>query len=586
MAPTTAGVIQTIGKGSPTTVGQTASQATGEFAGSALGTTAETFAPDPLKPAANVLGNLVGGLSANVGTDLLGSRFSYDPSSVAASANRLGVSLPNAAVNPSQLVQRAGQTLKIIPWGGEPLSQASARSLGELQASAAGLVSRLGGGTAEQGGQAAKTALVDWMGPKTSNAIAAKYDAVDNAITNPNATTPLLNANRIAQTLQQEYDAQGLYNSPIPAVKFIESALSTPLTYEGVKGLRSRVGELLKNPQAMTSQGISNGELKRIYAALTDDLGQAAENAGGPAAKQAWTEANSFTRQIKATNARLAKLMGGPNVDPDQVPAEAVFGRLLTAASSTRGADLRLLRTAKSIVPPDQWNEFLSGTISQMGRTAKNEFSPGSFATSLNKMPPASRDIMFGPTGSPTRDAIEDITNVAKLGQKLEGFTNPSGTAQNIVMAGGGVGLYTNMAETLVGLVGTRGLSEYLSNPVSARQISRWSRAYQDAVTNSRGDADTFRRLMVNPTASLMAENPDREVREARQAQQQAGGRADGGRVGYRAGGRILDHASQAGALVRAAETAKKRISQTTEPLLEMPDEAVVKALSVANENI
>lgn len=63
-------------------------------------------------------------------------------------------------------------------------------------------------------------------------------------------------------------------------------------------------------------------------------------------------------------------------------------------------------------------------------------------------------------------------------------------------------------------------------------------------------------------------------------------GQATGGRVGYRAGGRILDHASKADALVRAAETARKQINGTTEPLLGMPDESVVKALAVANENI
>lgn len=62
--------------------------------------------------------------------------------------------------------------------------------------------------------------------------------------------------------------------------------------------------------------------------------------------------------------------------------------------------------------------------------------------------------------------------------------------------------------------------------------------------------------------------------------------RAYGGRAAYRSGGRILDHASKADALVRAAETARKAISGTTEPLLDLPDEHVVKALAVAGEAI
>lgn len=63
-------------------------------------------------------------------------------------------------------------------------------------------------------------------------------------------------------------------------------------------------------------------------------------------------------------------------------------------------------------------------------------------------------------------------------------------------------------------------------------------------------------------------------------------GQASGGRVGYRSGGRILDHGSKADALVRAAESARKTISGTTEPLLDLPDEHVVKALAVAGEAI
>jgi len=62
--------------------------------------------------------------------------------------------------------------------------------------------------------------------------------------------------------------------------------------------------------------------------------------------------------------------------------------------------------------------------------------------------------------------------------------------------------------------------------------------------------------------------------------------RAYGGRAAYRSGGRILDHGSKADALVRAAESARKAISGTTEPLLDMPDEHVVKALAVAGEAI
>jgi hypothetical protein len=64
--------------------------------------------------------------------------------------------------------------------------------------------------------------------------------------------------------------------------------------------------------------------------------------------------------------------------------------------------------------------------------------------------------------------------------------------------------------------------------------------------------------------------------------------RRAGGRVGRASGGRLVrnDHAARAAALIRAADAAKKAHNKTTEGILEQPDEAVAKALSIANQAI
>jgi hypothetical protein len=53
-----------------------------------------------------------------------------------------------------------------------------------------------------------------------------------------------------------------------------------------------------------------------------------------------------------------------------------------------------------------------------------------------------------------------------------------------------------------------------------------------------------------------------------------------------KAGGRIggVNHGAIAMSLIRAAEKAKKGHNTTTEPLLEQPDEAITKALAIADE--
>ena len=60
---------------------------------------------------------------------------------------------------------------------------------------------------------------------------------------------------------------------------------------------------------------------------------------------------------------------------------------------------------------------------------------------------------------------------------------------------------------------------------------------------------------------------------------------ADGGRIERRAGGRVT-HEDKADQLIAAADRAKRHINRKTEPLLQTPDEAVAKALAVANQAI
>ena len=66
------------------------------------------------------------------------------------------------------------------------------------------------------------------------------------------------------------------------------------------------------------------------------------------------------------------------------------------------------------------------------------------------------------------------------------------------------------------------------------------------------------------------------------------GGYEAGGRVGRKSGGRLMrtDHSARAASLIRAAEAAKKAHNATTESILEQPDEAVARALSIANKAI
>jgi hypothetical protein len=73
---------------------------------------------------------------------------------------------------------------------------------------------------------------------------------------------------------------------------------------------------------------------------------------------------------------------------------------------------------------------------------------------------------------------------------------------------------------------------------------------------------------------------------EATPVQSVQGSMFAGGRIGRRSGGRVGNPGSVAEKLIRAAEQAKNRHSDGTSPLLNVPDEAITKALAIANEKI
>lgn len=99
---------------------------------------------------------------------------------------------------------------------------------------------------------------------------------------------------------------------------------------------------------------------------------------------------------------------------------------------------------------------------------------------------------------------------------------------------------------------------------------------------------------IVDTAGSIVRNIPSeatRMVRSTMEGFQPTGSQAPrraGGRVGRASGGRLMrnDHSARAAALIKAAEAAKKAHNATTEGILEQPDEAVAKALSIANKAI
>ena len=123
-------------------------------------------------------------------------------------------------------------------------------------------------------------------------------------------------------------------------------------------------------------------------------------------------------------------------------------------------------------------------------------------------------------------------------------------------------------------------------NKIFNKMMVNLTQAEQQAARSYAPTPPAFSTAPASPENDIGAQTVSFLQRNGLMGGQPPAGQASGGRVGYRSGGRILDHGTKADALVRAAESARKAISGTTEPLLDMPDESVVKALAVAGEAI
>lgn len=125
---------------------------------------------------------------------------------------------------------------------------------------------------------------------------------------------------------------------------------------------------------------------------------------------------------------------------------------------------------------------------------------------------------------------------------------------------------------------------ELMADPAKHAELGKL--AAQDAAARSFiGKTQNYLGRAVAPG---MVSDDMREKKNQTQIGQpaQAGAaRASGGRVGRAAGGRMMGLMT-AERLMRAAHAAKLKINKTTEQLLNQPDEAVVKALDVAQRNI
>lgn len=415
---------------------------------------------------------------------------------VSQASQRIGVELPRAVTSDSQATQRVAGAVRNIPVAGDPLVAATSRAVQQLGDKAGEVAAGYGGGTIAGSGDAARTAIKDYIVGKSAAASSKFYDKVDELV-DRSVLSPMPNTTVAAQGILSRRQAAGI-TEPSGAVRRIEEATTRPegLTYDGIKDLRGYLRELKDNPSILPAD-LSGKELNRIYDAVTADLKGAVQNAGGQRALAAFDRANKHYALLSKRREDLARIVGA-NAD---APAERVFDRLVSMASGTSRADIAGLGQARKAIGAEDWNEFVSGIVAQMGRSPASrgapetlqgaDFSPERFLTAYNKLSDAGRNMLFRSGGAGSlADSLKDIAAVSSRFRELQKFSNPSGTAPNILGAATGVStvtplLYGDVVTPLVvmgSVLSGRVLASALAKPASASSVARVARTQEALV--------------------------------------------------------------------------------------------------------
>lgn len=431
-------------------------------------------------------------------------------------AGRIGVDIPRAAASDNVVTQRLGQVLSNVPFGGTSLRKAGEQAtvqLGEAaeRASAMPTGARV---LPEQAGATARAGLEKYITTTTADRATKLYNAVDSLV-DQSVTAPLSSTSRVAGEIMARRGNAAIAGES-GALREVVEALSRPqgLNYQGVKDLRTAVGEKLKG--GLLPSDISQAELKQVYGALSDDLANTVRTAGGPRASAAFERANKYYGLVSERRENLARIL---NVKSD----EGVFSKVAQLAGSSSSADAKLLAQARKAMPEDEWAEVSSAVIGSLGRNksagtslnvagglgvnASGEFSPNLFVRDYGKLSPAGKTILFNSAGTKgLRPYLDDIAKVSERAKSWLRFANPSGTAQNMVgvgqITGAGAAGYAAIGGSFVepltaigGVIGTSMLSRALSRSVTAAPIAQWSKAYEMAVLRPGGA--TFSTLQI-----------------------------------------------------------------------------------------
>jgi hypothetical protein len=539
------------------------------------------------------------------------------PAEIVGAAERLSsrgaplqVSKVVASDNP--LLGTLGEIAKDLPAVGGKLTKSSEKTSSQIGEKIAELA---GGETRSSAGVVAKDALTDWIGPRSQKLVSDAYDKVDNLLTRPSSQT--LDATRkVAQSVQDEMNKVQKVLGDDPAVNLLMNAITDPsgLSYQGIKGLRTRIGQMLDDPSEIYKDAAPS--LRKLYAGLTEDLKAVIEKSGGSRAVKEFEAANALNKEIQSQREALLKITG---TKESSKSGDQIFDTLLRQAGSSGSTDIPKLALAQKAMTPQEWESVSRGVIDNLSvNRTTNAFDPASLFRKYAQLSDQGKDILFGPSKAASygvRHAMDDLAVLGTRLDRLKSLAHTQGSGERkILTVAELIGAAFHPVKAAAGITAGRAFSSAMAEPATAQSVARWAKAYEVFGSKpSSATAKSFVRASQNLATEIGGQHglPDRETilnaiiggAELAKVISAVHGkltdfsapkeppehgrntdtvfdtnRSTGGRAGRATGGAVN--------LMALSKAAKKRVTQVTEPLLNESDDSVAHALEVAGKNI
>lgn len=304
---------------------------------------------------------------------------------------------------------------------------------------------------------------------------------------------------QIQGQLANQISGQGVIGGPL--AERLMNARAGNFQLDDLFSIRREIGRALGN-FGQFDQRLDRTQLRQLYGAISRDIEvslidlanraylrtQGSNNSPAyvpPAmARQADGALRAFRTADRYFRASVQRMERFEQIVGSRSPEQAVQ-RLLTAAADGTKGSIQTLRTARSVLRPEEWREFSSLVLRRLGEplpsargfAQETGFSVSTFVTNWSKLSHQAINTLFD---GPQASAINDLVRINERLANVEALANTSRSATNAsnlgAVTGGGAVLAIGGLPQLLGALGV-GLaaSVIMSRPAYARLMVNYA---------------------------------------------------------------------------------------------------------------